>query len=74
LALSDKRLEKFLFATEGVGIVLVGLFLAAYLSGLPTTAVLHSEPTVRLALTGLGAAFLVLTLVTVVLAVQNRRR
>ncbi len=71
---NNRHLTRFLYATEGVGIVFVGIFLAAYLSGLPTTAVLHSDPTVRLALTIVGAAFLVLVLATVILAAVYRKR
>ena len=66
-------MTKFLFVLEGVGIVFVGIFLAAYLGGLPTTAVLHSEPAVRFSLTVIGLAFLVLILATSILAIHKRR-
>jgi hypothetical protein len=66
-------MTKFLFALEGVGIVFVGIFLVAYLGGLPTTAVLHSEPAFRLSLTVIGLAFLVLILATVILATYKRQ-
>jgi hypothetical protein len=76
MQMPDKRLTKFLFAVEAVGVVFVGIFLAAYLGGLfvlPQTTVFHSDPTVRLALAVLGAVFLVLILVTVVLAYLKRK-
>ncbi len=76
MQMPDKRITKFLFAVEAVGIVFVGIFLAAYLGGLfvlPQTTVFHFDPTVRLALAVLGAVFLVLILVTVVLAYLKRK-
>jgi hypothetical protein len=65
-------MTKFLFALEGVGIVFVGIFLVAYLGGLPTTAVLHSELAFRLSLTVIGLVFLVMILATVILAIYKR--
>lgn len=62
MRLSDEKINRFLFAVQGVGAVFVGIFLAAYLGGLPTTAVLHSEPAFRIPLFILGAALLVLLL------------
>jgi hypothetical protein len=55
LELPQKRLTKFLYVIEAVGAVFVGIFLIAYLGGLPTTAVLHSEPAFRIPLFILGA-------------------
>jgi hypothetical protein len=66
LRLSDKRVGKFLFALQGVGAVFVGLFLAAYLGGLPTTAVLHSEATFRIPLFIFGGVLLFLVLAALV--------
>lgn len=74
MRLTDKRISNFLFATQGVGIVFVGIFLAAYFGGLPTTNVLHSEPAFRIPLAVLGGVFLVLALATVVLAVFSRKQ
>ena len=73
LRLTDKRTSTFLFATQGIGIVFVGIFLAAYLGGLPSTNVLHSEPAFRIPLTILGIALLVLVLANVVLSVYRKR-
>ena len=73
---SSRGFSKLLFAVEAVGAAFVGLFLAAYLAGLfviPQTTVFHSDPTIRLALTVLGAAILVLILISVVLAVIRRK-
>ncbi|MGD6806598.1 MAG: hypothetical protein ACQCN4_06530 [Candidatus Bathyarchaeia archaeon] len=55
MELPQKRLTKFLYVIEAVGAVFVGIFLIAYLGGLPTTAVLHSEPAFRIPLFILGA-------------------
>jgi hypothetical protein len=64
MKLSDKKINKFLFAVQGLGAVFVGIFLAAYLGGLPSTAVLHSEPAFRIPLFIFGA-LLVFLLVSV---------
>jgi hypothetical protein len=69
LRLTDKRISTFLFATQGVGIIFVGIFLAAYLGGLPSTNVLHSEPAFRIPLTIFGIILLVLVLAAIILAV-----
>jgi hypothetical protein len=76
MQMPDKRITKFLFAVEAVGIVFVGVYLAAYLGGLfvlPQTTVFHSDPTVRLVLAVLGGVFLVLILATIVLAYIKRK-
>ncbi len=63
MELSDKRVKTFLLTIQGIGAVFVALFLAAYLAGLPTTNVLHSELALRvpLAIFGLVLIFLVLS-------------
>ncbi len=63
MELSDKRVKTFLLTIQGIGAVFVALFLAAYLAGLPTTNVLHSELALRvpLAIFGLALIFLVLS-------------
>jgi hypothetical protein len=73
LRLSEKQINAFLFVAQGVGAVFVGIFLAAYLAGLPTTAVFHSEPAFRIPLTILGAVLLVMVLSAFVLAVLSRK-
>jgi hypothetical protein len=39
-----------LFVVQGVGVIFVAIFLAAYLGGLPSTDVLHSEAAFRIPL------------------------
>jgi hypothetical protein len=73
LRLSDRRTATFLFALQGVGAVFVGIFLAAYLGGLPSTVVLHSEPVFRIPLFIFGAVLLVLVLSALVLAVLSKK-
>jgi Zn-dependent protease with chaperone function len=73
LQLTDKQGSNFLFATQGVGAIFVGIFLAAYLGGLPSTNVLHSEAAFRIPLTILGVVLLVLILATVIVAAFQRK-
>ena len=73
LRLTDEQTSKFLFAVQGIGAVFVGIFLAAYLSGLPTTAVLHSEPAFRIPLYIFGVVLLVLVISALVLAALQRK-
>jgi hypothetical protein len=73
LDLSNKQINTILYAVQGIGIVFVSVFLAAYLAGLPTTAVFHSESTIRSTLTILGIAFLAFILASVFLAAYNKR-
>ncbi len=70
----NKNLGKLLYATQGVGAVFVAIFLAAYLGGLPSTDVLHSEPIFRIPLIIFGAALLILILATVIMAAYLRKR
>jgi hypothetical protein len=73
LRLSDKRISNFLFVTQGVGAIFVGIFLVAYLGGLPSTNVLHSEAAFRIPLTILGVVLIVLVLAIVVVAAFERK-
>jgi uncharacterized membrane protein len=72
MELNGKRTTILLYAVQGTGIVFVCVFLAAYLGGLPSTAVLHIEPAFRITLTIFGAALLVIILATVVLAIYGK--
>jgi hypothetical protein len=74
LEILDNRLTKFLFAVEAVGIIFVGFFLVAYLSGLPTTAVLHSEPVFRIPLFVFGVVLLLFVLATVFIAASKKKK
>lgn len=71
LKLSDKQTKVFLFAAQSVGAFFVGVFLAAYLGGLPSTSVLTMEPAFRIALCVSGALFVVSILSALFLAIIN---
>ena len=73
MRLSDRQTVKFLFAVQGLGAVFVIIFLAAYLGGLPSTNVLHSEPIFRIPLAIFGVAFLALTIVAIGLAALSEK-
>lgn len=73
MRLGDKKITSLLLATQGVGIAFVGFFLAAYLAGLPTTAVLHSEPVFKIPLAILGSILIFLVLACAVIAVLQKK-
>ena len=52
--MNDSQISKFLFVFEGIGVIFLGLFLIAYLTGLPTDIVYHSDPSLRLLLSVSG--------------------
>jgi hypothetical protein len=66
---SGGQTSKLLYAVQGVGAVFAAVFLAAYLGGLPTTNVLHSEPVFRWLLLIFGALLLILILAVVIVSV-----
>jgi uncharacterized membrane protein YphA (DoxX/SURF4 family) len=70
---TSSSISKFLYVIEGVGAVFVAFYLVAYLAGLPTTNVLHSEDAFRYPLFSLGIVLLVMILGAVVLAIRQRR-
>ncbi len=74
MRLTDKRVSNFLFVTQGVGALFVGLFLAAYLGGLPSTNVLHNLAAFRIPLSILGIVLLVLVLATIIVATFQRKK
>lgn len=65
---------KLLYATQCIGAVFVAVFLAAYLGGLPSTDVLHSEPIFRIPLIIFGTTLLLLILAIVIMAAYLRKR
>jgi len=74
LGLNDNQISKFLFAFEGVGVVFAGSFLVAYLLGLPTDVVYHSDPTLRLILSLFGGLVIILVLATLLISILNRKK
>ena len=62
-----------LLALEGVGAIFVGVFLVAYLGGIPTTVVYHSELAFKIPLAIFGALILVLATVSIALALRLKK-
>ena len=58
--MNESQISKFLFTFEGIGVILAGSFLIAYLSGLPTDVVNHSDPTLRIVLSIFGGVAIIL--------------
>jgi hypothetical protein len=73
MQITEKTLYIFLYATEGLGAVFVAIFLAAYLGGLPSTDVLHSEPAFRISLMAFGALLLGLILVDIIIVYLRKK-
>jgi hypothetical protein len=73
LRLSEKQITTFLFVAQGLGGIFVGIFLAAYLAGLPSTAVFHGEPAFRIPLFIFGAVLLVMVLSAFVLTALSKK-
>lgn len=73
MGLSERQINAFLFAAQGVGAAFVGIFLAAYLAGIPTTVVFHSEPAFRIPLTILGIVLLVMVISAFILAAVSKK-
>jgi hypothetical protein len=69
----QRKTRLLLLMLEGVGAAFVGVFLAAYLGGMPTTNVLHSQPPFRAMLIIVGAALLVLVFANTIRAVGQKR-
>jgi hypothetical protein len=67
LLFSSKKVTAFLLTLEGTGAIFTGIFLTAYLGGLPSTNVLHSEPAFRIPLAIFGALLLVLVFSALIL-------
>jgi hypothetical protein len=72
MTLTDNQTRNFQFAVQGVGAVFVAIFLVAYLGGLPTTYVYHSQPIFRYSLDAIGIALLVLITANVALALSRK--
>ena len=58
--MNESQISKFLYTFEGIGVLLAGSFLIAYLSGLPTDVVNHSDPTLRIVLSIFGGVAIIL--------------
>ena len=72
--MDDNQISKFLFAIEGIGAIFVGAFLSAYLMGLPTYVVYHSDPNLRSILSLFGAVLIVLVITSLVVSFLMRKK
>jgi hypothetical protein len=71
-----KSLRALLSVTEGVGAIFMGLFVAVYLAGLtqlPDYVVYHSEPTVRLVMSIVGAVLLALIIAALIIGLVKKK-
>jgi hypothetical protein len=72
--LNDDQISKFLFVFEGIGAIFIGSFLTAYLLGLPTYNVYHSDPTLRLVLSIFGGIFILLIFVALIASRRKTKK
>ena len=71
LWIRQRKQKSLLLALEAVGALFVALFLIAYLGGMPSTNVFHSDPVFRVPLDILGVAFLILLLANTIQAIRG---
>ena len=74
LDLNDNQISKFLFAFEGIGVLFAGAFLVAYLLGLPTSVVYHSDPTLRMILSLFGGLLIILVIIGLLVSALNKKK
>ena len=74
MPLNNNKLNIAMYALEGVGAVFVAIYLAAYLSGLPSTDVLHSEPAFRIPLIVFGMVLLVLAISLATIGIAAKKK
>ena len=72
--LNENQISKFLYVLEGTGTIFVGSFLAAYLMGLPTNIVYHSDPILRILLSLFGGLVIILVLTSLLISAFNRKK
>lgn len=72
--MNDDKISNFLVAFEGIGAVFAGAFLLAYLLGLPTDVVYHSDTNLRLVLSIVGGIFVLPTLLTTVVFIRTKEK
>ena len=72
--LNDNKISKFLYTFEGIGAVFIGAFLVAYLMGLPTNVVHHSNPNLRMILSISGGLLLILVSIALLISTLNKKK
>jgi len=71
--LNESQISKFLYTFEGIGVILAGSFLIAYLSGLPTNVVNHSDSTLRIVLSIFGGVAIILVFAGLLISKFTKR-
>lgn len=72
--MNDNQISKFLLTFQGIGAIFTGAFLMAYLIGLPTDVVYHSDPTLRTILSIFGAILLIFILIAILISATNKKK
>ena len=73
--MNEKQISKLLFAFEGIGAIFLGVFLVAYLMGIPSYVVYHSDSTFRMILSILGGGLLIiLILIALIASALNKKK
>jgi cytochrome c biogenesis protein CcdA len=72
--LNDKQISKLLLAFEGIGAIFLGVFLLAYLMGVPSYVVYHSEPTFRMILSVFGGLLIILILIAFIASTLKKKK
>ncbi len=72
--MNDDQISKFLFAFEGIGAIFVGAFLLAYLMGLPTYVVYHSDPNLRMILSLFGGLLIILIIIGLLISFFYKKK
>jgi hypothetical protein len=71
LGLTERQLNSFVLAVQGVTTIFSGIFISVYLLGLrdlPENVVYHADPTFRAALSFFGLLSLIIILLAIVLS------
>ena len=74
MQLTSKQITMFLLGVEGIGAAFVIVYSAAYLLGLPSTNVLHSEPAFRTILSVLGVLLIGAALAGLIISAVWKRK
>jgi hypothetical protein len=77
LGFTNRQIDSFIFAVQGVATIFCALFITVYLLGLrdlPKNVVYHSEPTFRAALSVFGILTLFLFVLAILLSFLARRK
>lgn len=74
---TSKQLTVLLYAIEGAGAIFMGLFVTVYVAGisqLPDYVVYHSEPTIRLTMSIIGALLVALIILALIIGLIMKRK